>query len=136
VAAYAHHRTAARRATGAWSAAGAGLLSGAMGAASGINGPPLVADLERSGASPMQMRDTLATVFLFSGVLTAAALALTGALRLQPIVLVLLAAAALGQTLGRITFHRIGERRGVLVAAVLVLSALLATLPVIQAAGA
>jgi uncharacterized membrane protein YfcA len=136
VIAYARYRNGAVRPAGEWSAASTGVVAGAIGAASGINGPPLVAHLRRCGASPAQMRDTLATIFLATGVLTGIALAVAGALRVQPLVLVLITAAVVGQGLGRLTFNRIGNRREALVIAVLALSTALATLPVIQAAGA
>jgi uncharacterized protein len=64
-------RERVRRASGVAPA----VLAGALGAASGINGPPLVAHLRRWGATPEQMRETLAAFFLVSGLLTLGAIA-------------------------------------------------------------
>jgi uncharacterized membrane protein YfcA len=101
----------------------AGALSGAMGASTGLNGPPLVLHLVRRGARPDEMRDTLAVFFLVSGLLTIAALALAHAFRLPSIVLALAVAAAGGQLLGRTAFGSLGRHRPRATFAVLAVSA-------------
>jgi uncharacterized membrane protein YfcA len=111
------------------------LLAGALGAASGINGPPLVAHLRRRGATPEQMRETLAAFFLVSGLLTLAAIAAFGALRLAPGLGLLLAAAAVGQLVGRLAFARLASFREPAMLGTLVLAAGLAVIPAAQALG-
>ena len=122
-------REGARRASGVAPA----MLAGALGAASGINGPPLVAHLRRWGATPEQMRETLAAFFLVSGVLTLGAIALVGALELAPGMGWLLAAAVLGQLAGRLAFDRLSAYREAAVAATLALAVGLAVIPAVQA---
>ena len=118
----------ARRASGVAPA----LLAGALGAASGINGPPLVAHLRRWGATPEQMRETLAAFFLVSGLLTLGAIALAGALDIAPGIGWLLLAAAAGQLAGRLAFARLAAYREAAVAATLALAAGLAVVPAAQ----
>lgn len=110
-----------------------GALSGAMAATAGINGPPLLLHLRRAGARADQVRDTLAAVFLAGGVLTLAALAVAGALRLPDSMLLLCLAAAAGQALGGTAFRRLAARREAAIRAVLALSAALALVPAAQA---
>lgn len=109
------------------------VLAGALGAASGINGPPLVAHLRRRGATPEQMRETLAAFFLVSGLLTLGAIAAFGALRIAPGIGWLLMAAAAGQLLGRAAFARLAAFREPAVLATLALAAALAMIPAAQA---
>jgi hypothetical protein len=118
-----------RRATGVAPA----LVAGALGAASGINGPPLVAHLRRWGATPEQMRETLAAFFLVSGLLTLGAIALVGALELAPGLGWLLLAAVVGQLAGRVAFDRLSGYRETAVAATLALAVALAVIPAVQA---
>jgi uncharacterized membrane protein YfcA len=117
------------------SALGAGLLAGVLSTTSGINGPPLVLHLRRAGVAAAEMRDTLAAFFLVSGVLTLAALAVAGALRLPGDMLVLLAGAVAGQAIGRLAFRRLEEHRDAATLGVLGLSAAAAVVPVVQALG-
>jgi uncharacterized membrane protein YfcA len=111
------------------------VLAGALGAASGINGPPLVAHLRRWGATPEQMRETLAAFFLVSGLLTLGAIAAVGALRLAPGLGFLFVAAAAGQLLGSLAFARLAAFREPAVLATLALAAALAAIPAAQARG-
>jgi uncharacterized protein len=124
-------RERARRASGIAPA----VLAGALGAASGINGPPLVAHLRRWGASPEQMRETLAAFFLVSGLLTLGAIAVVGALELAPDLGWLLVAAAAGQLAGRLAFDRLAAYREAAVVATLALAVGLAVVPAVQALG-
>jgi uncharacterized membrane protein YfcA len=116
-------------------AAVAGFVSGVLATTSGINGPPLVLHLRRRGMGAEQMRDTLAAIFLVSAVLTLAALALAGALRLADGVLVLMAGAVAGQALGRVAFRQLEAHRDAATLGVLALSAAAAVVPVVQALG-
>ena len=111
------------------------VLAGALGAASGINGPPLVAHLRRWGATPEQMRETLAAFFLVSGVLTVGAIALVGALELAPDLGWLLVAAVVGQLAGRLAFDRLSAYREAAVVATLALAVGLAVIPAVQVVG-
>ncbi len=122
-------REGARRASGVAPA----VLAGALGAASGINGPPLVAHLRRWGATPEQMRETLAAFFLVSGLLTLGAIALVGALELAPGLGWLFGAAVLGQLAGRLAFDRLSAYREAAVLATLALALGLAVIPAVQA---
>ena len=124
-------RGRARRASGIAPA----VLAGALGAAAGINGPPLVAHLRRWGATPEQMRETLAAFFLVSGLLTLGAIALVGALELAPDIGWLLAAAVLGQVAGRLAFDRLSAYREAAVLGTLALAVGLAVIPAVQAVG-
>jgi uncharacterized membrane protein YfcA len=123
----------ARRAAGAAEGIAAGVVAGTIGAAAGINGPPLVLYLRRRGAGAVQMRDTLAAIFLATGLLTLAAYAVAGAMRLPDAILLLVAGAGCGQALGRLAFGRLGERRESATRATLALSAALALVPALQA---
>lgn len=112
---------------------GAGLLSGVLATTSGINGPPLVLHMRRRGMNAAQMRDTLAAIFLVSGVLTIAALLIAGAMRLPGGVLLLVAGAAVGQGAGRLAFRQLDRHRDAATLGVLALSAAAAVVPVVQA---
>jgi uncharacterized membrane protein YfcA len=114
---------------------GPGVLAGALGATSAINGPPLVLHLRRIGAGAAASRDTLAFFFLVSGAITLVALAVVGALRLAPELLGLLVCAGIGQGLGRLAFPRLAAHREAATLGVLALSAAAATVPVVQAIG-
>jgi uncharacterized membrane protein YfcA len=115
--------------------AGVGALAGTMGAVAGINGPPLVLHLRRIGATAAEARDTLAAFFLASGALTFAALAATGALRLEARSLVFTGAAAgIGQLIGRFGFHTLARHRDAATLATLTLSAAMAAAVAVQAA--
>lgn len=59
----------------------AGLGAGALTTTIGVNGPPLVLWLRACGATPSQLRTTLAVAFLTAGVATVAVLAALGDLR-------------------------------------------------------
>jgi hypothetical protein len=81
------------------------------------------------------MRTTLAAFFLASGLLTLAAIAAFGALEIATAALLMLAAAALGQLVGRLAFARLSAYREGAVVATLALATLLAALPAAQAIG-
>lgn len=110
-----------------WRTAAAGLISGALSTATSLGGPPLVLHLLARGASPQQMRDTLAAVFVAIAVLTAAALLIAGTFVLPPGIVVLVAAALAGQVAGRRAFAWLaGDRHEDAVLAVLAVAAVVA----------
>jgi uncharacterized membrane protein YfcA len=115
------------------SAAGPGFLSGVLATSTGLSGPPMVLYLLGHRARPAEVRDTLAAVFLITGVLTIAALAIAGLLDPAPRLLLLLAATIVGQIAGRFIFRRLGERHRAATLGVLVLCALVALVPAGQA---
>jgi uncharacterized membrane protein YfcA len=80
-------RSALAQARPGWTfkAAPAGFLAGVLTTSATVNGPPLVLYLLGRGATPAQMRATLAAVFIALDVLTLAALALGGALVWPPL---------------------------------------------------
>jgi uncharacterized membrane protein YfcA len=111
----------------AWQLPAAGLTSGAMSTATSLNGPPLVFCLLARGASPVQMRDTLATIFIVHAALGLPALLLSGTFAMPPAIGLLLAAGIAGQLLGRLGFGRLrGEHFERAVLAVLAATALAA----------
>ena len=126
-------RARSQREPSAWSGAGVGLLAGLLATTSGVNGPALLIHLRRAGANAMEMRDTLAVIFLASGVLTVAVLALGDTLEVPGSIPLLVAAAALGQGLGRLAFAALEGHRETATRCVLVLSVAVATVPAIQA---
>jgi hypothetical protein len=77
---------------------GAGLMTTTI----GVNGPPLVLWLRARGATPDQLRATLAVAFLLAGAATVVVLAALGDLHPAPGTVLLCAAAVLaGHTAGR-----------------------------------
>jgi uncharacterized membrane protein YfcA len=121
--------------TGRSSAAGAGRVSGVLATTSGINGPPLVLHMRRVGMGADRMRDTLAAFFVVSAVLTVAAFAVSGVLRLAGGIGWLLIGAVAGQAAGRLAFRQLEAHRDAATLAVLALSAAAAVVPVVQALG-
>jgi uncharacterized membrane protein YfcA len=121
-------RTATTARPRAWHLPAAGLTSGAMSTATSLNGPPLVFSLLARGASPVQMRDTLAAIFIVHAVLGLPALLLAGTFALPDAVWLLLLAGVAGQLLGRRAFGRLRgehyERTVLVVLAVTALAAL------------
>jgi uncharacterized protein len=115
------------------SGVGAGLLAGLLATTSGVNGPPLLIHLRRAGAGAMEMRDTLAVIFLASGVLTVAILAVGDTLEVPGSIPLLVAAAAVGQGLGRLAFAALEGHRETATRCVLALSVAVATVPAVQA---
>lgn len=103
----------------------AGTVSGALAASTGLNGPPLVLHL-LGRSTPAQMRDTLAAIFVASGVLTIMVLAVAGTFDPDDELPALAGAAAAGWLLGRWGFARLGERHEAASLAVLALGAALA----------
>jgi uncharacterized membrane protein YfcA len=124
-------RTAATASPRAWQLPAAGLTSGAMSTATSLNGPPLVFCLLARGASPVQMRDTLAAIFIVHAVLGVPALLLAGTFATPQAVWLLLLAGVAGQLLGRRAFGRLRgehyERAVLVVLAVTALAALAAS---------
>lgn len=120
-------RTTAPATRRAWHLPAAGLTSGAMSTATSLNGPPLVFCLLARGASPVQMRDTLAAIFVVHAVLGLPALLLAGTFAMPDAVWLLLLAGVAGQLLGRPAFGRLrGEHYERAVLAVLAVTALAA----------
>jgi uncharacterized membrane protein YfcA len=114
-------------------AAGPGFLSGILATSTGLSGPPMVLYLLGHRARPAEVRDTLAAVFLVTGLLTIVALAVGDLLDPAPGMLLLLAATIAGQVLGRLIFRRLGERHRAATLGVLVVAALVALIPAGQA---
>ena len=110
-----------------WYLPAAGLSGGVMSTATSLNGPPLVFYLLARGASPAQMRDTLASVFLVLAVLGIPALLLSGTFEVPDGLAVMFLAALAGQLLGRRAFGWLrGERYELAVYVVLIATALVA----------
>jgi uncharacterized membrane protein YdcZ (DUF606 family) len=84
-------------------------------------------------ARPAEVRDTLAAVFLVTGLLTIVALAVGDLLHPADGLALLLVATIVGQILGRLIFRRLGERHRAATLAVLVVAALVALIPAGQA---
>jgi uncharacterized protein len=126
-------RAAAPRPATVASVARVGALAGAMGASTGLNGPPLVLHLLRRGARPHEMRDTLAVFFLVTGLLTIAALAVAHTLRLPSTVLALAVAAVAGQLLGRFAFAALRRHHRAVTFGVLAVSAATALVSAVAA---
>lgn len=90
-----------------WSAALAGVSSGALSTSTSLSGPPIVLHLLARGVSPEQMRDTLAAVFVALAVLSAPALLISGTFEVPAAIVTLLAAGVAGQIVGRQLFARL-----------------------------
>ncbi|HEV2786864.1 MAG TPA: sulfite exporter TauE/SafE family protein, partial [Solirubrobacteraceae bacterium] len=110
-------RALSRRAAGTgpplrpWYLPAAGVSGGVLSTATSLNGPPLVFYLLARGATPAQMRDTLATIFLVLALLGVPALLLSGTFVVPDGLVVMLLAALAGQLLGRRAFGWLrGER--------------------------
>ena len=110
-----------------WHVPVAGLTAGALGTSTSLNGPPLVFCLLARRASPRQMRDTLAAIFLAEAALGLPALLLSSTFRMPRAIVALLLAGLAGQLLGRRAFGWLqGERYERAVLAALALTALVA----------
>ena len=110
-----------------WSAALAGVSSGALSTSTALSGPPIVLHLLARGASPEQMRDTLAATFVALAVMSAPALLIAGTFEAPAAIWALLGAGLAGQLLGRPIFARLaGERYDNAVLVVLAVAALIA----------
>lgn len=110
-----------------WRTAAAGLSSGALSTSTSLGGPPLVLALLARGASPQQLRDTLAAVFVALAVLSALVLLVAGTFVVPRGLVALLVAALAGQVVGRRGFALLdGERHENALLAVLVLTAVVA----------
>jgi hypothetical protein len=115
------------------SAAGPGFLSGVLATSTGLSGPPMVLYLLGHRARPAEVRDTLAAVFLVTGLLTIVVLAVGQVLHPAHHLVALLVATVIGQLLGRLVFARLGERHRAATLGVLGLCALVALVPAVQA---
>ncbi|HEX4344566.1 MAG TPA: sulfite exporter TauE/SafE family protein [Solirubrobacteraceae bacterium] len=91
--------------------AAAGLGSGALSTATSLSGPPLILLLVARRASPEQLRDTLAAVFVALAALSAAVLLVAGTFVVPRGLVALLAAALAGQVAGRRGFALLGGER-------------------------
>lgn len=110
-----------------WRTAAAGACAGALSTSTALSGPPLVLHLLAGGASPAQMRDTLAAVFGALAVLTVAALLLAGVFVLPAALAALLGAGLAGHLLGRRGFARLhGDRYEDAVLVILAVTAVVA----------
>lgn len=78
------------------------VAAGAMTTTIGVNGPPLVLWLRARGATPEQLRATLAVLFLVAGAATVMVLGMLGDLRLSAVTVALgVAGVVAGHTAGR-----------------------------------
>ncbi|PWU45414.1 sulfite exporter TauE/SafE family protein [Micromonospora globispora] len=86
-----------------------GVLVGVLTAATGTNGPPLVAAFHSLGYDPRTFRATLAATFSGTGLMGLAGFAATGQVHLDVVrtALIALPAVPLGWWLGNLLFHRI-----------------------------
>jgi len=110
-----------------WHLPATGLSSGALSTSTSLSGPPLVFCLLARAASPGQMRDTLAAIFIAESVLALPVLLATGTFTATRAFAVLLLAGLAGQLLGRRAFGWLeGERYERALLAVLAVSALVA----------
>ena len=89
----------------------AGVAAGALTTSTGANGPPLVLYLLHVRATPAQMRDTLAVLFLSLAVAGTVVLLVSGGLELPGATPALLAATLIGHELGRRVFATLDARR-------------------------
>jgi uncharacterized protein len=126
-------RRFAERPAGPAGALGVGLVSGVLTTSTSLNGPPLVLYLLHVRATAEQARDSLAAIFLTTGVLGLATFAIAGTLELAEALPLLVAAAAAGQVLGRIGFARVAGHHESLSLAVLVVSATVALATALRA---
>lgn len=95
-------------------AAVAGLVTGVLTTTTGTNGPPMLLWLQHAGATPAEIRDTLAGAFLALNVAGAAVLGVALGERQQlelGVVGPLLALVVAGQLLGRLAFERLDAER-------------------------
>lgn len=92
---------------------GAGAVSGALLAATGLNGPPLVLALHALGLTPSRFRATLQATFCVQAVVAVIAFAVLGRIDAQVLVLSLsgLLGSSLGWRLGDRIFHRLSAEQ-------------------------
>lgn len=112
-------------------AALAGFLAGTFTTTTGTNGPPMMLWLQRAGASPSEVRDTLAAAFLILNVAGTVVLvvAVGEDYQFKPAVIVpLLALVLAGQLAGRFAFERLDRVRFRQVGLALVLAAGIASI--------
>lgn len=114
-------------------AVGAGAIAGALSTSTGINGPPLILYLLRLNPGARRIRDTMAFLFVVTGLGTFAALGAFGALHFTSRLPWLVIAAIVGQVLGRRAVGPLEAHHRPVVLVVLVLTGLVGLVPVIQA---
>jgi uncharacterized protein len=114
-------------------AATTAVVSGAFGASTGIGGPPLVLHMLHRRIAPVARRDTLAAVFLVTGVLAIAVMVVGGTFEPAPGLPLLAAGTLAGQLAGRRVFARIERHHDAATIAVLLLGVAGAAIPAIQA---
>jgi len=103
----------ARIGTGIATVGMVGVLTGALGAATGTSGPPLVAAFQAMGYDPRTFRATIAVVFTGSGMFSIAGYALAGQMHRSALWVALagVPAVALGWWAGNRLFARIDPAR-------------------------
>jgi uncharacterized membrane protein YfcA len=97
-----------------WLAGVIGIVAGLLTTTTSTNGPPLVLWFQRRGASPPELRDSIAAAFLPLNLLGALTLSLVGGERqsFEPgTVALLLVFTAAGHFVGRRAFERLDPRR-------------------------
>jgi uncharacterized protein len=118
---------------GTGGAVAAGGVAGVLSTSTGLNGPPLILYLLRLHPGARRIRDTMALLFLATGLGTFVALAAFGALHFTARLPWLLVAAVVGQVLGRFAVGPLEPHHRPLVLAVLVATGLVGLVPVLQA---
>jgi uncharacterized membrane protein YfcA len=113
-------------------AVGAGAIAGVLSTSTGINGPPLILYLLRLRAGARRIRDTMAFLFVVTGLGTFAALGAFGALHFTSRLAWLVLAAIAGQWLGRRAVGPLEAHHRPVVLVVLVLTGVVGLVPVIQ----
>jgi uncharacterized membrane protein YfcA len=105
-------------------AAAAGVTAGALTTSVGMNGPPLVLYLLRTPATPGQVRDTMAALFLATSLLAVGVLAVAGSFDPPGETAGLFAAVIVGQLVGARVFRQLaGDRfQQIVLAAIAVLA--------------
>jgi uncharacterized protein len=110
-----------------WALPAAGLSAGALTTTTGTNGPPMALYLLRRRATPTQLRDTLALLFLALSLAGGAVLLIGDGLHVPDVIWALLLGGLAGHELGRVLAGRIDARRHEnAVLAVLLLTAIVA----------
>ncbi len=90
--------------------AGTGLACGVLTTTTGTNGPPMVLMLQRTGATPTELRDTMASLLLGLDIVGIGAILLSGAeldLPSSGFMALLIALTATGHAIGKRLFQRL-----------------------------
>ena len=118
---------------GTGGAVAAGGIAGTLSTSTGLNGPPLILYLLRLHPGARRIRDTMALLFLATGLGTFVALAAFGTLHFTDRLPWLVVAAVVGQVLGRFAVGPLEAHHRPLVLAVLVATGIIGLVPVLQA---